>query len=70
MELPKGSPTSRDELIRNRDDLVRNVSGNIAKWSMKVFSICTSAAQAHELVEEKERTSLLPCICCPKLKNP
>ena len=49
----KGSPTSRDELIRNRDDLVRNVSGILPSVNEGV-SICTSAAQAHELVEKKK----------------
>ena len=48
-----GSPMSRDEIIRKRDDLVRNVSGIFPNVNEGV-SICTSAAQAHELVEKKK----------------
>ena len=48
-----GSPMSRDEIIRKRDDLIRNVSGIFPNVNEGV-SICTSAAQAHELVEKKK----------------
>ena len=48
-----GSPMSQDEIIRNRDEMVRNLGGILPSVNEGV-SICTSTAQAHELVEKKK----------------
>lgn len=48
-----GSRVSRDAIIQKRDDLVRAVGGILPSVD-KTIAICTTAAQAHELVEKEK----------------